>query len=78
MRLQPELAESWRRIDPQTFEFTLRPNVQFHDGRPLTAADVKFTFESILDPANRSPKRALLKPLANHRACRQPSVAFFT
>jgi peptide/nickel transport system substrate-binding protein len=65
LRLQPELAESWRIIDPRTFEFNLRPNVQFHDGRPLTAADVKFTFESILEPANRSPKRALLKPLRN-------------
>jgi len=64
MRLQPELARSWRRIDKQTYQFDLRPNVKFHDGRPLTAADVKYTFESILDPANRSPKRALLKPLA--------------
>ena len=36
---------------------------RFHDGRPLTAADVKFTYESILDPNSRSPKRGLLKPL---------------
>ena len=64
-RLQPELAESWRMIDAQTFQFDLRPNIKFHDGRQMTAADVKFTFESILDPANRSPKRALLKQLEN-------------
>ncbi len=63
MQLQAELAESWRRLDERTFQFDLRQNVKFHDGRPLTAADVKFTFESILDPANRSPKRALLKQL---------------
>lgn len=63
MRLQPELAVSWRAIDAQTFEFDLRPNVKFHNGEPLTAADVKYTFESIRDPANRSPKRALLKQL---------------
>ena len=63
MQLQPEVAESWRVIDARTFQFDLRPNIKFHDGRPLTAADVKFTFESVLDPANRSPKRALLKQL---------------
>lgn len=63
LRLQPELAESWQIIDRQTFQFDLRPNIKFHDGRPLTAADVKYTFESVLDPANRSPKRALLRQL---------------
>ena len=63
MQLQIELAESWRRLGERTFEFDLRENVKFHDGRPLTAADVKFTYESILDPATRSPKRALLRQL---------------
>lgn len=63
LRLQAELAESWQRIDRRTFQFDLRPNIKFHDGRPLTAADVKYTFESVLDPAHRSPKRAPLKQL---------------
>ena len=63
LRLQSELAERWRMIDAQTFQFDLRADVKFHDGRPLTAADVKYTFQSILDPANRSPKRGLLKQL---------------
>jgi len=63
-RLQAELAESWRRLDARSYEFNLRPDVRFHDGRPLTAADVKYTYESILDPNNQSPKRSLLKPLA--------------
>jgi peptide/nickel transport system substrate-binding protein len=61
--LQPELAESWQSIDGRTYVFELRKNITFHNGRPLTAADVQFTYESILDPKNRSPKRALLKPL---------------
>ncbi|HUF43551.1 MAG TPA: ABC transporter substrate-binding protein [Verrucomicrobiae bacterium] len=60
---QPELAEHWQMIDAKTYVFDLRRDVRFHDGRPLTAADVKFTYESILDPSSRSPKRALLKPL---------------
>ncbi len=62
-RLQPELAESFNMIDDRTYAFDLRRNVKFHNGQPLTAADVKFTYESILDPRNRSPKSGLLKPL---------------
>lgn len=37
---------------------TLRPDARFHDGRPLTARDVVFTYRSILDPALRSPIRS--------------------
>ena len=62
-RLKPELAASWHRVDQLNFEFNLRTDVSFHDGRPLTAGDVKYTYESILDPNNRSPKRGLLKHL---------------
>ena len=64
MRLRPELARSWRRLDERNYEFTLRNDVHFHNGKPLTATDVKYTFESILDPATHSPKRGRLKPLA--------------
>ncbi len=41
--LRPGLAESWRIIDPLTWEFTLRHGVTFHDGTPLTAEDVVFS-----------------------------------
>jgi len=60
-RYQPELAERWEMVDERTYLFHLRRGVAFHDGRPLTAADVKFTYESILEPKNRSPKRGLLQ-----------------
>ena len=43
LRPMPGLAESWRAIDPLTWEFTLRPGVRFHDGSPLTPADVAFS-----------------------------------
>ncbi|HEY5636565.1 MAG TPA: ABC transporter substrate-binding protein [Burkholderiales bacterium] len=44
-RLVPGLAESWRAVDPTTWEFKLRKGVKFHDGTPFTADDVVFTFE---------------------------------
>ncbi len=37
-------------------EFYLRPGVQFHDGQPVTAEDVKFTYEAIVNPKNLSPR----------------------
>lgn len=63
--LRPDLATSWRKIDERTYLFEIRPGVVFHDGTPLTARDVKYTYDSILDPATRSSKRALLGPLAS-------------
>lgn len=45
----PELAESWKIQDGgQTYRFTLRRGVRWHDGAPFTSADVKFTFEQAL------------------------------
>ncbi len=46
----PRLAESWRAIDPCTWEFKLREGVKFHNGDTLTAYDVKFTFDRIILP----------------------------
>ncbi len=42
----PSLAESWTQTkDGLTYEFVLRKGVKFHNGDPVTAADVKFSFE---------------------------------
>src|SRR5438034_11710782 len=46
--LIPMLAERWQVTDGgRTWKFQLRKGVHFHDGRELTAEDVKFTFSSI-------------------------------
>ncbi len=45
----PDLAESWEvSPDGKRYVFRLAPNAIFHDGRPVTSADVKFTFEHML------------------------------
>jgi peptide/nickel transport system substrate-binding protein len=48
MNIIPDLAEKWETPDPLTFIFHLKPGVKFHDGRPLTSADVKYTFDTVL------------------------------
>ena len=47
--LRPWLAESWEQPDPLTWIFHLRDGVRFHDGRPLEAADVAWTIQSMMD-----------------------------
>jgi peptide/nickel transport system substrate-binding protein len=54
----PDLALRWEKPDSTTYVFFLRKDAVFHDGKPLTSADVAYTFRSILDPATGSPKRA--------------------
>ena len=46
----PALAESWEQPNPLTLVFHLRGGVRFHDGRALTARDVAWTIESMIDP----------------------------
>jgi peptide/nickel transport system substrate-binding protein/microcin C transport system substrate-binding protein len=48
----PRVAESWEwSKDKKSITFQLRKDVQFHDGKPLTAEDVKFSFDAIFNPA---------------------------
>src|SRR5690606_19916022 len=52
----PNLAESIEvNEDATVFTFHLHQGVTFHDGEPLTAHDVKYSFERVLDPATASP-----------------------
>lgn len=59
----PDLARAWEIPDPTTYVFYLHQGVRFHNGRELTADDVKYTIERILNPATGSPVRSFLLPI---------------
>lgn len=51
LTMEPALAESWEISDDQlTWTFTLREGVTFHNGRELTADDVVYSYQRIMDP----------------------------
>jgi len=60
----PGLAEVWEVADSGlTYSFVLRKNVRFHNGRPVTAGDVRYSFERLLDPASAGKRPWILLPL---------------
>lgn len=62
---QPDLAERWEvSKDGLTWTFHLRTGVTWHDGRPFTAEDVKFSLELYADPKVNSILRGNLEPVA--------------
>jgi peptide/nickel transport system substrate-binding protein len=55
LQLQPMLATKWTPSKGgAVWTFNLRPGVKFHDGSPLTADDVVYTFQQLADPKNAS------------------------
>ncbi len=85
----PDLAESWESSqDAKTITFKLRKGVQFHKGYgEMTAEDVKFSFERIIDPAANCPEKnqwaaldhvEVVDPYTVKLVLKNPMVTLFT
>ncbi len=57
----PDLAVSWENPEDHITVVHLRQDAFFHDGTPVTAEDVKFTYEHLLDPQTASPFASRLR-----------------
>lgn len=67
----PELASEWTsNDDATTFTFTLLDGTRFHDGTPVTSADVKATLDRVVNPWTDSPLAIQLLPVAGYNAVR--------
>ncbi len=61
---QPDLVQSYRwSEDGKSLEVVLRHDARFHDGVPVTADDVLFTYQTVLNPSWRSPMAATFKDI---------------
>ncbi|HLG22436.1 MAG TPA: ABC transporter substrate-binding protein [Candidatus Manganitrophaceae bacterium] len=75
-RIVPELSHRWGVEGGTIYTFHLNRSVRFHDGRPLTSEDVRYTYESILDPALASPHRKTYDVI-DHIETPDPAVVRF-
>ncbi|MGA8430805.1 MAG: ABC transporter substrate-binding protein [Candidatus Sulfotelmatobacter sp.] len=76
LNVAPGLAERWDIPDPLTYVFHLRRGVKFHDGRPLSSRDVKWTFDSLMQGKVRSTKAAVYRFVDRIEAPDEDTVIF--
>lgn len=74
--LGEETAEHLAQTDPQTLVVTLRPDRRFSDGTPLTAKDVKATFDFVKDPAHGAVRQGSLAAVERIEAPDDHTVIF--
>lgn len=71
-KVVPALAAGWTVSDQgRVYEFQLRPGARFHNGEPVTAADVVYSFRRLLDPGTGSPRAWLLEAVEGAAAFSQ-------
>lgn len=61
----PSLAESLTTEDGTVWQLRLRPDLEFSDGTPLDAEAVKFNWERVQDPENKSPAAGVANAIAS-------------
>ena len=76
MSIVPQLATSWKTNDPETWVFTLRKNVKFHDGSALKASDVEFSINRAL--SGTSDVKELIDSITSVKALDNKTVQIKT
>jgi peptide/nickel transport system substrate-binding protein len=72
----PDVAASWETPDDRTIIFKINPNAKFQDGKPVTAADVKWTYDSLMAPNFISSKKSGYSSVASIEAPDAQTVVF--
>ncbi len=80
MKVVPQIAEGWEQLDTLTYDFTLKKGIKFHNGDLLTAEDIKYTFDRIINEGTingqTSPRKSLLGTLKEIKVLNPHKVRF--
>jgi peptide/nickel transport system substrate-binding protein len=78
LEYEPSLATSWKAVNDTTWELKLRKGVKFHNGDTMTAEDVKFSFDRVLDPKKKSPQYGNIRAVKEVRIVDPETIRIVT
>jgi len=77
-KIIPQIATAWTYLSDTEIEFTIRDDVKFHDGTPLTAEDVVYSVKRITDPAFASPQLSQFNSITDAKVTASNKVVLTT
>jgi len=78
LQIEPGLAESWRVVNPTTWEFKLRQGVKFHDGSDMTAEDVASSIRRMQTLSGPNPLRIYVRRVSEVRIVDPHTIQIIT
>jgi peptide/nickel transport system substrate-binding protein len=81
LEYEPSLATSWKALSDTQWEFKLRKSVRFHNGEVMTAEDVKYSFDRVLEPGKekkRSPQYGNVRAIKEVRIVNPETIHILT
>jgi len=78
LQFEPSLATSWKAISDTVWEFKIRKNVRFHNGDVLTPADVKYSFDRVIDQTKKSPQYGNIRAIKEVKVIDAETVHIIT
>ncbi len=78
LQFEPSLATSWKAISDTVWEFKIRKNVRFHNGEILTPADVKYSFDRVIDQTKKSPQYGNIRAIKEVKVVDADTVHIIT
>ena len=78
LEFEPSLATSWKAVSDTQWEFKIRKGVRFHNGDIMTAEDVKYSFDRVLDPKKKSPQYGNIRAIKDVRVVDPETIVITT
>jgi peptide/nickel transport system substrate-binding protein len=78
LQFEPSLATSWKALSDTVWEFKIRKNVRFHNGEILTPADVKYSFDRVIDQTKKSPQYGNIRAIKEVKVVDADTVHIIT